>query len=506
MSKSGSLLLHPAAVRSRCAGFLTAVLIGLLSGAGCARESGTVAVESPTPPPSTSAGQAPDLVLLLVGGLRADAPGEPSAEGAFLAGMPVPPTVRYRAAYTPSLSSYVCLGSILTGRYPSAIPLCGPYVKASGAAPPAAWCAELPADRRTVADLVALYGYRTALVSAGRPDLEPLADRFQRWIDVADSGGGREALWAALRDAALGWWREEAVGPRLLVVVGEDLVSSEVPRMRRELGFPGDGWPALQLLTAPLGSPPPVGEEQRGTARRMYEQAAEQMGVGCGTIVAALRAPAGENAPWIAVASTHGLNLLEDGGFERGGVYPLDHGLLLDRTARVPLVVFDPRDGAQVREIDEPVELLDLHGSLLGLAGVERAADLDAGADLLRPGPAATGEPMAYVEFGDMFAVREGRHLLVFRALLHDANALDPELDRRLLDEDLLRDPGAFGLFDVVADPAQQHNLCATDLQRARTLRQRMIDTRTSRGAVPTGALTPERLWEIRMSPSEGYW
>lgn len=445
----------------------------------------------------------PDIVVLLVAGLRADPPGAGGAADAFFGAIPRTPSVRFRNAYAPTVTPFISLGALLAGSYPSAIPLCGHYVETGAAAKQAAWCADIPPDRHTLPEILGLYGYRTALVTAGQPRFEPLADEFQTWIDVPDPGTGRTARWGALQREARRWWEAEGTQPRLLVVFGEDLVETAIPGMKRDLGLPTDLLDQLWQPLAADGGPPSIPEASHDLLLQTYSEAARGMGTGCGGMLEALGGGADGTSPWFVVASTNGLNLLEQGGYAEGGVYPLDSGLVLDRTARVPLAVYGPEAGASARDDEDVVELLDLFPTLIQLAAAKPPAGMREG-DLIDPSTPRRGE--AYVEFGDMLALRKGRHLLAFRALIHDGNALDPELDRRLHDDGLARDTGAYGLFDVAGDSMQEQNLLESRSSDARELRQRMIQVRADAGAVPESALTPERLWEIRMSPSQGYW
>ena len=60
--------------------------------------------------------------------------------------------------------------------------------------------------------------------------------------------------------------------------------------------------------------------------------------------------------------------------------------------------------------------------------------------------------------------------------------------------------------YDVASDPLQRTNLRQTDPERFRAMRTRMIKLRTTVAAVPAEEMSPERLWELRMAPSDGYW
>ena len=123
------------------------------------------------------------------------------------------------------------------------------------------------------------------------------------------------------------------------------------------------------------------------------------------------------------------------------------------------------------------------------------------GTDLRSP-VAGTG----YAEFGDMLAVRDGVHLLTFRCTQHNATSIDPGITQALLNPQTATPPDFFSLYDVASDPLQRTNLRQTDPERFRSMRKRMIELRTTVAAVPAEEMSPERLWELRMAPSDGYW
>ena len=199
------------------------------------------------------------------------------------------------------------------------------------------------------------------------------------------------------------------------------------------------------------------------------------------------------------------MNLLESTGFVEEPVYPFDNGMVLDRTVRVPLAAF--RSGAEgaATVADGLAELRALFPTLVRLSGARPPAAMSE-ADLLRTGTPPSGDEQIYTEFGDMLGLRRGRHLIVFRGFLHDGNSVDPELDRRLNDVDLTTAPDHYVLHDVDDDPWQARDLSREQRELFLKLRGELIDVRSAEAAVPRDALTPERLWELRMSPTQGYW
>jgi len=441
---------------------------------------------------------APDLLLLLVGGLRADPAGQPGAAAAFFKEIPGAPTVEFTAAYAQSASPFISLGTILTGRYASAIPMCGTFVGgAGGSTEGRAWCADIPADRHTLPEILGLYGYRTALVTGGSPEMEVLADEFQAWIDVPNEGADEGVDWETLGEKALAWWGEDGSRPRLMVVLADDLTRDAVPRMQGELGA------GKRFRRGMAGVYEDLPEEDRQKVASIYRGAAADAGRRLGELLTGVSA-AGSSRPWQAfVGSTNGVNLLETTGFTQEPVYPFDAGMVLDRTVHVPLAVYAQGSGGAPRRVDGPCELRSLFATAIRLGGGEVPAGMPA-VDLLAAG--YTGDARVYTEFGDMLGLRKGKHMVVFRGFLHDGNTLDPELDRRLNDPAMVREPDHYVMHDVVGDPYQANDLLQAEKETFLQLRDELIEVRTTHAAVPAEALTPERLWELRMSPSQGYW
>jgi hypothetical protein len=88
--------------------------------------------------------------------------------------------------------------------------------------------------------------------------------------------------------------------------------------------------------------------------------------------------------------------------------------------------------------------------------------------------------------------------------MFHNGTALDPEVT-----DFLVKAPevGAFRqLHDVMADPLQEHDLATERPEDLATLHRLLVEIRTGVAAAPEGSLTVQRLWELRMTRSEGYW
>jgi arylsulfatase A-like enzyme len=202
------------------------------------------------------------------------------------------------------------------------------------------------------------------------------------------------------------------------------------------------------------------------------------------------------------VAGANGISLVEQGGKTGPPIQTLGEDILVDRTLRVPLVLYSTAalEGPAVRSV--PVELLDVFPTLAAAAGAVPPTGLP-GRDLRAPTEEDAATAYAYAEFGDMLALRSGPYFLMYRCLLHYGTSLDPEVTRRLVDN-ARNAPRRMGLYQVTTDPFQERPERDPDLHR--TLHQRMIGIRLGEASVPAEAMTPQRLYEIRMARSNGYW
>ncbi len=467
---------------------LTPFLASVLLGCNGASEPTTTA---PTPGDQAPAvAQQPDIVIFLTSGLRADVGGHPGAEAAFIQALELGPTLRFPSAYAQSSSTFVSLGSLLTGLYPAAVPLCGIDYSAelAGTDAGSTWCTQLPEDRYGLPEVLGLYGYRTALISEGMGAASRYEGAFQHaWVE-AESHGPPEQTWDSLGEQAGSWWRANADAPRLLVIVrtGKDWMGT--------LGGPRTVEPGRAAQVTP---------EQVAAAEERYRQVAGSLGRGARQVLSSLDDHAARPR-WTAVSSLHGLSLFEPQGFNDEPVDTWDHNVLLDRTLRVPLLLSGPGVPAQGATVEQIVELADLFPTFATLAGATPPASLH-GEDLLAIQAPGDERAWAYAELGDMLTVRQGELMLVFRTFLHDRPSLDPELDK-LLRESRPSQVPFYTMHDVVADPGQHRDLRRErpqDLERMRALMQAV---RSGPGAVSTEAMDAERVWDMRMSRTQSYW
>jgi hypothetical protein len=427
---------------------------------------------------------APDLVLVGIAGLRS-APIAHAAD-AFLAPFAGEPGVVFTDAYASSPAPFVSLGSLLAGRYPSAVPLCGlPTDPGEGTTEPP-WCNTFPATRPSLPTVLALYGYRTALVTADLAGVEHLAPLFQDVHVVSEHWTDTATDWARVEAEATAWWNADSSHPRLLVVATADLMVRTRPDVRAGLGLG-------------TGKVPPGGGPDRGRPPlEGYRQAAQEAGRATKRLRDALSG--GSRPLWSVLFGLNGVNLGETSVPSQALRERSWNDLLLDRTVHVPLALLGPVTG---RTEGQVVELVDLVPTLTHLAGATAPAALP-GQDLLAADFATDPAATAYAEFGDMLAVRVGRTFWSVRAFLNNRSSLDPELTNFVLAGD--PDENHAALHDLGADPLQRRNLLASDVDGAKRMHTLLVGLRTGAGAPPLDALDARRIWELRMTPSEGYW
>lgn len=156
----------------------------------------------------------------------------------------------------------------------------------------------------------------------------------------------------------------------------------------------------------------------------------------------------------VAVTSDHGEAFDEHGLVEhRGGVYP--------ELTRVPLVIAAPAQLPTGSRVREPVQLQDLHPTLLDLAGIESS-----------PGslvPVAKGERRAGAiaasapPYGRWAKHVGGRFAQEWRLYRRGVHALVWTPD------------GASELYDVTQDPAMRIDLASAEPERTRSLRNEAV-------------------------------
>jgi len=175
----------------------------------------------------------------------------------------------------------------------------------------------------------------------------------------------------------------------------------------------------------------------------------------------------------IVVAGDHGEGLGDHG--ER------THGMLLyDSTVRVPLVIRGP--GVPARSMSEVVSLIDVAPTILRAAGLSPSAEMT-GRDLLASrttSPASAG--------AESYSETEYPHVAGW-------STLQALTDGRLK---TIRSSSSMELYDVVRDPAEEHDLASAESAAGRAMSSR-IDGIAGRGdAPPAAALSPETAERLR--------
>ncbi len=427
----------------------------------------------------------PDLTLILVSGLR----GDPVVQEVLWRNVSGArggrrPAARFSTAHAQSTVPFVSLGSVLTGRYPSAIPLCGLLERQPADAMTRPWCADLPDDLPSLPDVLGAYGYRTALLSANVGGAGFLGEDFDTFVDLTWSWEDANTPWGHIASEATEWWQGDDSRPRLLTLVVSHPLVALRPDLKARMGISGERGAAPHLMRRANLLPP-------------YLAAVSEVGFELGALLDELDGP---RPRWDVVGSLHGQNLGESSGTQPFPRSPIFSDLLLARTLQVPLAIYGP---APPRDVDDVVELIDVLPTMTALAGAVRPAGLE-GADLLDSGYPGDPDARAYAELGDMLALRRGRYLLTLRALEHHLSAVGPKLTRILKSWPAQRN--RYRLHDVQADPMQRSDLMRTMPNRAVAMIREMtaIRERSARGR-----LTPEQvaaLERLRLTAAEGYW
>lgn len=442
-----------------------------------------------------------DIVVVLENGLRADL-GEGGAAAALFDAIahagPVP-LVQYTNVSVQSVQAFLSVGSMLAGRYPSAVPLCS--VPIGPGADRSPWCAQFPAAVPTIPEVLAIYGYHTALAISPPHVAEhkALAGEFGEVIEAGDPLGGGVG---PLVDASLAWWAKTSGGPRFLLVA-DDLSMAVTMKAPARLD------PADTATAATLHDVYADAAAARGADIARLIAGTSPLGPSVPAGVPAAASAGSARETWTIVTSAYGLSIAETSGPPSMPLKPVQHDILLERTMHVPLAIYGPATAlveasgapsplvvSDVRELVDVVPTVAHLGRVMAPAGIT-------GRDLLELGPPAV-ERVAYAEFGDMLAARSSRYLLLARFWMHGGTALDPEITRKLRERP---SPGStFTLHDIAADPYQTTNLVGDRLKEAAGLYDALLALRTGPGAPPAGGLTQEQVAKLRSSGALNYW
>ncbi len=424
----------------------------------------------------------PDIVLVAFSGLRAGHGSLGEAQRALMEAVGVEPVMSAISAYAQSISPHVSLGSLLTGMYPSAIPLCGPFAGVENDLAERPWCFYLPPTRSTIAEVLSVYGYSTLLLGSSPHLLLSLDEGFQDhfWADAHEP-------WASVITEFQRWWRANDTTPRFVLLQ--------------------PGIDTFDPTTSETGEDPVSGSDTQALERR-YVRMATVAGRNLSQVLDILRDGSSHRPWWLWITSTNGISLAETSGpsdADRQQILrqlgSVGSSIVLERTIHVPLQAWTSCSVKTRHQVARPVQLVDVFPSIAAIAGAMPPADLQ-GSDLLSN--PVSDDSLAFSEFGDMLALRQGNLLLTFRCYLHDRTSLDPEVTDRLVHESV--EAENYALHDVVADPFQHGNLLNQEWSRALSMREQLIDFRRGPGALPAESLVQPRLDQLRLTPSQGYW
>lgn len=431
----------------------------------------------------------PDIVLVLVERLREDGTAD-GAAARFFEALSREGGTRFDAAYAQSPSTMVSFGSLLTGHYPSAIPLCdvGNRLGDRQFGQELPWCATLPEHRPLLPDVLELYGYDSAVFLRG----EGASPVFRAGFEHVDSVERAQTDWTALREDVLAWWNE-ADAPRFLTLVVRDLDLRKRPELLGPIGI-GDPEALEYQIPLQIGEPDPLAAV-RAPLHAAYVEEAARTGSELRGLLDGL------DGARMVVTSTVGMNLGERDGLRNHTLGFLSQDYVVDRSVHVPLWV----SGGEAATRSDVVELVDLFATFAAWGHAVPPSDLP-GSDLALVDEGG----MAFAEYGPMLAVRGGRHLLTLHRPMPDASASDPWVTDVLRDatpSSRRLDPSSdYALHDVVSDPMQQTQLVDASPEIADALHAGLLAWRLGPDAPPKGRLTPEQIWELRMNQAFGYW
>lgn len=498
------------------------VVLALL--AACAPTPGPGPDPAPVEPAArAAAGAQPDLLIVLIGGLRSPLPGGPGASTALLeAASGREPELRFSSVYAQSVVPWLSLGSALTGRYVASLPLCTKPKRLDGPLP---FCTELPRWAPTMGEVLGLYGYRTGLVVVDQPELAALGRGFEpvhapRDADPSQGWTG----WTSGVAAARSFWTDPDPRPKLLVVVGllNDAGFQHKEWSRHDASPPSEAdkdalfehHPNLRARLPPGRSFPLSSPEVVETGRRFYVAGARWVGDQLAPLVAEV-----DDDDWLFVGGLFGVSLGEtDGSHSPEQLVVGTSQVLLDRTLRTPLWVWGPVPEGLPGAVEAPVELIDLLPTVTGLAGAVPPAQLP-GRDLFRSAAEPDPDRPVYAEYGDMLALRKGRHLAVFRPQQHGITSASPEITE-ILETALPRgaspDPGGgrsedlddfWRLHRVSEDPAQERPLpLGAEAGPFPPVARALWEHRTGPAAPPVARLSAEEIQTLRKKGALHYW
>jgi arylsulfatase A-like enzyme len=302
----------------------------------------------------------------------------------------------------------------------------------------------IPPSTRTVPQVLALYGYETAVFYGHTIPLR-IPDYHHGFDFVAPAPAPKDR--SHPNGAFLDWLADDPPEPWFALVHTVDMhMLADVPRpdLHRFARQPHEPCVTPEMdydaLVAKWASTlgRPAGEE---LARAHYDAAVAYEDREIGKLLEALGSARERTV--VVFLSDHGQELFEHGR--------LDHGAPYEFVLRVPLIVADPRRPSAPRRVTEMVETIDVAPTLLELAGVPADAAM-AGRSLLPflDGTMTGREPQPVLSITDPFRLSlrtQTRHLV---------RCSQPGCPKVGGASSVLE------LYDPVADPDERTDLSAT--------------------------------------------
>ena len=374
-----------------------------------------------------------------------------------------------RRIRTPALDALAARGAVFDAAYSNA-PVCAPSRCSILTGLQAGHCPvfendepNLPLESRdpTIAELLALAGYRSAMV--GKWALGGELDDGTPWnVQSAPWRVGFTAVFAVLdqeiaQDHYPGWlWSaDDASAPHVEMLAGNadgararyapDLFSERALELVREAPEPFFLYLSTTLPHREL-VPPPGSDADPSDADATYAAMVERLDAQLGALVAALEARGLSERTFVVFSSDNGPNAIDGHSLEAFGSQGELRGQkrdLYEGGIRVPLLVAGP--GVTPRRIAEPVVLADLLPTFTSLAGAPTPPTIDGRSlvSLLRAEDLARGAPLhehLYFECNERRggleeptrrAVRQGRWKWVRRGTHDELYDLDADPSER---------------------------------------------------------------------------
>jgi len=427
-------------------------------------------VVEPAPGSATeAAGALPDILLVSVDTLRGDRIGRRDGD------LEVTPVLnalaregaRFTRCRTQAPSTLYGHAAILTGLPPSA----------HGATTSSA----LPAGIPYLPDLLARAGYATAAITDdglldGRFGLSRGFDSFRNRYETVEEKVA--AAQKALESLPHPWF--------LFLHTYQVHVPYEPPPDLARAFTEGDGsafgltLDARTMIRINNGVVPVTAADVRHV-ERLYDAQVHRTDAALGRLFDGMRAEGMWNGTVVAVTADHGEE------FDEHGVIGWHSLHCYDEVGTVPLVVKRARDGPGAgRSVGSAVRSIDIAPTLLDLAGLASPETMWGRplTGLLEGKREPDRETLCEIEDGRGAALLLGGYKIHVRTA---ESAEDPRTFRRRVS--LRGRYGTAELYDLAADPGEQHDLSGSDPDRLRALRE-VLDARLEAARALLGALT----------------